>query len=71
MTQDLRKLVEEIEKATINIKDNATKIVNTLEEVIGNDVNQEGEIPLPLRLKLRRQDVTIKQEKSPPICDNY
>ena len=30
MTHDLRRLVEEVEKATINIKNNATKIVDTL-----------------------------------------
>ena len=71
MTHDLRKLVEEVEKTTINIKDNATRIVNTLEEVIGNDATKENKIPLSLRFKLRRQDATIKEEKSSSICDNY
>ena len=53
MTHDLRKLVEEVEKATINIKDNAIEVVDTLEDVISNDATKESEIPLLLRLRLR------------------
>ena len=71
MAQDLQKLVEEVEKATINIKDNAIEIVNILEEVIGNDATMNKDIPLSLRLELRRQDATIKQEEGSSICDNY
>ena len=71
MTHDLRKLVEEVEKATIDIKDNATKVVNTLEEVMGNDATKENEIPLPLWPKLQRQGATIEERKAPPICNNY
>ena len=71
MTQDLRKLVEEVERATINIKDNAIEIVDTLEDVIGNDVIKGKEIPLLLRSKLARQDVTIGEEEVSPMCNNY
>ena len=71
MTHDLRKFVEKIEKATIKFKDNAIEIVNILEEVISNDVTRNKEIPLPLRLKLRRQDATIKGKEASPICNNY
>ena len=71
MTHDLRKLAEEVEQATINIKDNAIKIVDTLEDVIGNDAIRNEEIPLFLRLRLRGQNATIKEEGSPPICNNY
>ena len=71
MTQNLRKLAKEIEKAMINIKDNAIKVVNTLEEVINNDVTTKNEILLLLRLRLRRQDVTIKEEKTSSMCNNY
>ena len=53
MAQGLRRLVEEIEKTTSNIKDNAIKVVNTFEDVISNDVIKDKEIPLLLRLKLR------------------
>ena len=71
MTQNLRKLVEEIEKTTIDIKNNAIKIVNILEEVMSNNVIKEKEISLLLRFKLRRQGVTIEEEKNSPMCDNY
>ena len=70
MTKNLRKLAKEIEKAMINIKDNATKVVNTLEEVISNDVTKEEDISLLLRFKLQRQNVTIKEENL-SMCDNY
>ena len=53
MTHDLRRLVEEVEKTTINIKNNATEVVNTLEDAISNDVTRNKEISLPLRFKLR------------------
>ena len=71
MTQDLRKLVEEVEKTTINIKGNTTKVVGTLEEAISNDATKEKEISLPLRLRLRRQNVTINEKETLLICDNY
>ena len=71
MTQNLRKLVEEVEKTTIIIKDNATKVVNTLEEIISNDAIKKDEISLPLRFKLRRQNVTIKKKGNSSICNNY
>ena len=71
MTQDLRKLTEEIKKATRVIKDNTTKVVSTLEEVIGNDATKKDEISLPLRLKLRRQNVVIKEKENSSICNNY
>ena len=71
MAQDLRRLVEEIEKTTNNIKDNATKVVDTLEDAISNDVIKDKEIPLSLRFKLRRQDATIEEKKTPSICINY
>ena len=71
MTYDFQKFVEEVEKTTINIKNNAIKVVNTLEDVIGNDVTRNKEISLFLRFKLRRQDVTIKEKKTSSIYDNY
>ena len=71
MAHNLRRLVEEVEKATINIKDNATKIVDTLEGVIGNDATKENEIPLFLRFRLSRQDATIEEKESSSICDKY
>ena len=71
MAHDLWKLVKEVEKATINIKDNAIEIVNTFEDVIGNDVTRNKEILLLLRFRLRRQNVTIKEEESSSICNNY
>ena len=70
MTNDLRQLVKKVEE-TINIKDNATKVVNTLEEVINNDVTKESEIPLFLRFKLQRQNVIVEEEEISSICDNY
>ena len=54
MTYNFRKFIEKIEKATINIKDNAIEIVNILEKVISNDVTKKKEISLFLRFKLRR-----------------
>ena len=71
MTHDLRKLVEEVEKATINTKDNAIEIVNTLEDAIGNDAIRNKEIPLFLRFKLRRRDVTIEEREVSSMCNNY
>ena len=71
MTNDLRKLAKEVEKATIDIKDNAIKVVNILEEVINNDVIKEEEISLLLRSKLRGQDVTIEKKEASSICNNY
>ena len=71
MTKDLRKLAKKVEKAMIDIKDNAIKVVNTLEEIIGNDATKENEISLFLRLKLRRQDITIEEKKTSSICINY
>ena len=71
MAQDLRKLAKEVEKATTIIKDNATKVVDTFEEVISNDAIKKEEIPLFLRFKLQRQDVTIEERKVSSICNNY
>ena len=71
MTNDFRKLVEKIEKATINIKNNVIEVVNIFEKIISNDVTKESEISLFLRFKLQRQDVTIKEKKISSICDNY
>ena len=63
MTHDLRKLAEEVEKATIKFKGNVIEIMNTLEEAIGNDVIKNEEISLLLRLRLRRQDATINEKE--------
>ena len=71
MTHDLRKLVEEVEKTTINIKGNTTEIVDTLEDVISNDVIRSEEISLFLRFKLQRQNVTIEEKESLSMCNNY
>ena len=71
MANDLRKLAKEVERATIDTKDNATGVVDTLEEAIGNDAKKENEIPLSLRPRLRRQDATIKEKEVSPICNNY
>ena len=71
MTHDFWKLIKEVEKATINIKDNAIEVVNTLEDVIDNDVTRNKEISLSLRFKLLRQDVIIKEKKNSSICNNY
>ena len=71
MTKDLRKLAKEVKKATINIKSNAIEIVDTLEEAMGNDAIGNKGIPLSLRLKLRRQNVTIEEKEIPPMCNNY
>ena len=71
MTNDLRKLAKKIERATINIKDNATKVVDTLKEIISNDATKKNEISLLLRLRLQRQNATIMKKQVPPMCNNY
>ena len=71
MTYDLRKFIKEVEKATINIKNNAIKVVNILEKIISNDVIKEKEISLFLWLKLRRQDAIIKENQSSLVYNNY
>ena len=71
MTHNLRKLVEEVEKATINTKNNAIEVVNTLENVINNDVIRNEKISLLLRFKLQRRNVTIKEKKTSSMCENY
>ena len=71
MAYDLQKLVEEVEKTTINIKENATKVVNILEDVMSNDVTKDKKISLLLRLKLRRQDAIIEENQPSLKCDNY
>ena len=71
MTNNFRKFAKEVEKATINIKDNAIDVVDTLEKIISNDVTKENEIPLFLRPRLQRQNATIKEEGNSSICDNY
>ena len=71
MAHDLRKLVEEVEKATINTKDNAIEIVDTLEDAISDDAIKDQEISLSLRPRLRRQNATIKEGENPSICNNY
>ena len=71
MTNDFRRFAKKVEKATINIKDNATRVVNTLEEIIGNDTTREKEISLSLRFKLQRQNATITREENSSICNNY
>ena len=71
MAQDLRRLVEEVEKTTSNIKDNAIEVVNTLENVISNDAIKDKETSLFLRLKLRRQNATIEEKETSSICNNY
>ena len=62
MTYDFRKLVEEVEKATINIKDNAIEVVNTLEDAISNDAIKNKKISLLLRIKLRRQGASVEKD---------
>ena len=69
MINDLRKLAKKVEKATIEIKDNAIKIVDTLEASIGNDATKGKKISLPLRFKLQRQNVTIKGNQYK--CEEY
>ena len=71
MTYDFRKFIEKIEKATINIKDNAIEIVNIFEKVISNDATKKKKISLLLRFKLRKQNVIIDEKKITSICDNY
>ena len=70
MTKNFRKFAKKVEKTTINIKNNAIEVVNTLEEIISNDVTKENEISLLLRFKLQRQNVTI-EEKTSSMCNNY
>ena len=69
ITYDFRRFVEEVEKTIV--KSNATKVVDTLEEVMSNDVMKKEEIPLLLRFKLRRRNITIKKKKTSSIYDNY
>ena len=71
MINDLRKLAKEVERTTIEIKNNAIEIVNTLEAFIGNDVTKNQEISLLLRLKLQRQDATIKGSQPVYECEKY
>ena len=71
MTHDLRRLAEEIEKTTIDTKDSAIEVVDTLEDAIGNNAIGSEEIPLPSRFKLQRQNATIQEEESSSICNNY
>ena len=71
ITQDLLKLAKKVEKTIINVKDNATKITNTFEEVINNDIKKKKEISLFLRSRLQRQNVTIKEEEILSIYNNY
>ena len=71
MIYDFRKFVEKVEKAMINIKNNAIKVVNTLENVISNDVTKNKEISLLLRFKLRRQNAIIEKNQFSSKCDNY
>ena len=71
MTNDLRKLVEEVEKATINTKDSAIEVVDTLEDAIGSDAIGNKEIPLLLRPRLRWQDATVEEKEVSLVCNNY
>ena len=71
MINDLRKLTKEVEKATIEIKDNATKVVDTLEASIGSDAITSKEISLSLRFKLQRQNATIKESQFVHECEEY
>ena len=71
ITNDFQKLIEKIERAMIVIKDNAIKVVNILEEIIGNDVIIKEEISLLLRFRLQRRDATIEEKKISSICNNY
>ena len=71
MANDFRKLAKKMKKATINTKDNATRVVDILEKVISNDVTKESEISLFLRFRLQRQNVTIEKKKSSSMCDKY
>ena len=71
MINDLRKFAKEVEKATIEIKDNAIKIVNTLEVFVDNDVTKDKKISLLLRLKLQRQNVMIEESQFVLECEKY
>ena len=71
MINDLRKFAKEVEKATIEIKSNAIKIVDTLEASISNDVIKRKEISLFLRSKLQQQNVTIEKNQFVFECEEY
>ena len=71
MINDLRKLAKKVEKTTIEIKDNAIEIVNTLEASISNDAIKDKEISLFLRLKLQRQNITIEGSQLVHECKEY
>ena len=71
MTNDFQEFAKKVERITNNIKDNATKVVDTLEEAIGNDATKENEISILLRFKLQRQDVIVEEKKTSSICINY
>ena len=71
MINDLRKFAKEVEKTTIEIKNNAIEIVDTLEAFIGNDVINKKEISLFLRLKLQRQNATIEEKQLVFECEKY
>ena len=71
MINDLRKLAKKVEKTTIEIKNNAIEIVNTLETFISNDVINKKKISLFLRLKLQRQNVTIEEKQLMFECEKY
>ena len=71
MINDLQKFAKEVEKATIEIKDNAIKIVNTLEVFVDNDVTKDKKISLLLRLKLQRQNVMIEESQFVLECEKY
>ena len=71
MINDLWKLAKKVEKTTIEIKDNAIEIVDTLEASIGNDVTKSNEISLPLRFKLQRQNATIEESQLVHECKEY
>ena len=71
MTNDFRKLVEQVEKATIDIESNMKEIMNILEQTISNDVTQKQEISLFLRPKSRQQDANIGKKQIMLVCNNY
>ena len=71
MTNDLRKLAKEIEKATIEIKNNAIEVVNTLETFINNDVTKRKEISLSLRFRLQRQSAKVEEGQPILECEKY
>ena len=71
MINDLRKLAKKVEKTTIEIKDNAIKIEDTLEAFISNDATKSKEISLSLRSKLQRRDAIIEKSQSIHECEEY